>query len=198
VRALVPGWGGAASVKWLTEIRISSHRFWTRMHTREEALIGEDWPREEFDESADEFLGATADDIEGQTATWQNTKSFLALPYVYAKSDPPGRYDLRKGAVPELRPGRHTILGYANSPFGIERVEYRVNKGAWRRARLLPPTDLPYSRVRFEVPFEASRGEHVISTRATDKRGDTQPARVPLNELGILCNAIPEFRVNVA
>ncbi|MBA3403009.1 MAG: molybdopterin-dependent oxidoreductase [Actinobacteria bacterium] len=27
VRALVPGWGGAASVKWLTEIRISSHRF---------------------------------------------------------------------------------------------------------------------------------------------------------------------------
>jgi DMSO/TMAO reductase YedYZ molybdopterin-dependent catalytic subunit len=197
VRALVPGWGGAASVKWLTEMRISSHGFWTRMHTREEALIGEGIPVQK-PRQGDEFLGASRRDIRGTGATWQNTKSFLALPYVYAKSDPPGRYDLRKGGVPELRPGRHTILGYANSPFGIERVEYRVNKGAWRTARLLPPTDLPYSRVRFEVPFEASRGEHVISTRATDKRGDTQPARVPLNELGILCNAIPEFRVNVA
>ena len=44
VRALVPGWGGAASVKWLTEIRISTKRFWTRMHTKEEAYIGPDYP----------------------------------------------------------------------------------------------------------------------------------------------------------
>jgi sulfane dehydrogenase subunit SoxC len=27
VRALVPGWGGAASVKWLIEINISTKRF---------------------------------------------------------------------------------------------------------------------------------------------------------------------------
>jgi DMSO/TMAO reductase YedYZ molybdopterin-dependent catalytic subunit len=198
VRALVPGWGGAASVKWLTEIRISSHRFWTRMHTREEALIGEDWPREEFDEGADEFLGATAADIQGQTATWQNTKSFLALPYAYKKSEPPGRYILKQGEVPKLPAGQRTMRGYANSPFGIEKVEYSVDGGStWKQAQLLPPTGLPYSRVRFEFPWNATPGTHVLATRATDGQGKVQPETVPLNKLGILCNAIAKFEVEV-
>jgi DMSO/TMAO reductase YedYZ molybdopterin-dependent catalytic subunit len=198
VRALVPGWGGAASVKWLTEIRISSHRFWTRMHTREEALIGDDWEREEFDEAADEFLGATADDIQGQTATWQNTKSFLALPYAYKKSEPPGRYILKQGEVPKLSAGQRTMRGYANSPFGIEKVEYSVDGGAtWKEAKLVEPTGLPYSRVRFEFPWNATPGTHVLATRATDGQGNVQPESVALNKLGILCNAIAKFEVEV-
>ena len=198
VRALVPGWGGAASVKWLTEIRISSHRFWTRMHTREEALIGEDWPREEFDEDVDEFLGATPDDIEGQTATWQNTKSFLALPYTYKNSEPPGRYILAQGEVPKLPAGERTIRGYANSPFGIEKVEYSIDGGeTWDEATLVEPTNLPYSRVRFEFPWNATAGTHVLATRATDKQGNVQPETVALNKLGILCNAIAKFEVEV-
>lgn len=198
VRALVPGWGGAASVKWLTEIRISSNRFWTRMHTREEALIGEDWPREEFDEDADEFLGATAEDIEGQTATWQNTKSFLALPYTYRKSEPPGRYILAQGEVPKLPAGQRTMRGYANSPVGIDKVEYSVDGGeTWQDAVLVEPTGLPYSRVRFEFPWNATRGTHVLATRATDKDGKVQPETVALNKLGILCNAIAKFEVEV-
>jgi sulfane dehydrogenase subunit SoxC len=198
VRALVPGWGGAASVKWLTEIRISSHKFWTRMHTREEALIGENWPREEFDEDADEFLGATPADIEGQTATWQNTKSFLAFPYSYEKSEPPGRYILAQGEVPQLTAGQRTMRGYANSPFGIAKVEYSVDGGqTWRDATLIEPTNLPYSRVRFEFPWNATPGNHVLATRATDKQGNVQPERVPLNKLGILCNAIAKFKVEV-
>ncbi len=199
VRALVPGWGGAASVKWLTEIRIESHKFWTRMHTREEALIGDQWEREEFDESADEFLGATKEDIEGQTATWQNTKSFLAFPYTYEKSEPPGRYVLDQGEVPKLPVGARTMRGYANSPFGIEKVEYSVDDGAtWREATLIEPSNLPYSRVRFEFPWNAPAGTHVLATRATDKQGNVQPETVALNKLGILCNAIAKFRVEVA
>jgi DMSO/TMAO reductase YedYZ molybdopterin-dependent catalytic subunit len=198
VRALVPGWGGAASVKWLTEIRISSHRFWTRMHTREEALIGDDWEREEFDEAADEFLGATADDIQGQTATWQNTKSFLALPYAYKKSEPPGRYILQQGEVHKLPAGQRTIRGYANSPFGIRRVEYSVDGGeTWKNAKLVEPTGLPYSRVRFEFPWNATPGTHVLASRATDGQGNVQPETVALNALGILCNAIAKFEVEV-
>lgn len=198
VRALVPGWGGAASVKWLTEIRISSHKFWTRMHTREEALIGADWPREEFDESADEFLGATKEDIQGQTATWQNTKSFLAFPYTYEKSEPPGRYILDQGEVPTLPAGERTMRGYANSPFGIEKVEYSVDDGkTWQEATLIEPTNLPYTRVRFEFPWNATAGSHVLASRATDKRGNVQPETVALNKLGILCNAIAKFKVEV-
>jgi DMSO/TMAO reductase YedYZ molybdopterin-dependent catalytic subunit len=198
VRALVPGWGGAASVKWLTEIRISSHRFWTRMHTREEALIGSEWPREEFDENEDEFLGAAPEDIQGQGGTWQNTKSFLALPYAYKLSEPPGRYILDQGEVPTLPAGQRTMRGYANSPFGIAKVEYSVDGGqTWQDARLVEPTGLPYSRVRFEFPWDATPGTHVLATRATDGQGNVQPERVPLNQLGILCNAIAKFEIEV-
>jgi DMSO/TMAO reductase YedYZ molybdopterin-dependent catalytic subunit len=198
VRALVPGWGGAASVKWLTEIRISSHKFWTRMHTREEALIGDEWEPEEFDESADEFLGATKEDIQGQTATWQNTKSFLALPYTYEKSEPPGRYILDQGEVPKLPAGERTMRGYANSPFGIEKVEYSTDDGeTWQDATLIEPTNLPFTRVRFEFPWNATAGSHVLATRATDKEGNVQPETVALNKLGILCNAIAKFKVEV-
>ena len=198
VRALVPGWGGAASVKWLTEIRIASHRFWTRMHTREEALIGEQWPREQFDENEDEFLGAAPEDIQGQGGTWQNTKSFLAFPYTYKVSEPPGRYILEQGEVPTLPAGQRTMRGYANSPFGVAKVEYSVDGGnTWQEAKLLEPEGLPYSRVRFEFPWNATQGTHVLATRATDKNGDVQPERVPLNQLGILCNAIAKFQVEV-
>ena len=38
----------------------------------------------------------------------------------------------------------------------------------------------------------------MLATRATDKRGNVQPERVPLNKLGILCNAIAKFKVEVA
>ncbi len=198
VRALVPGWGGAASVKWLTEIRISSHRFWTRMHTREEALIGDEWPRDEFDENEDEFLGAAAADIQGQGATWQNTKSFLAFPYAYKLSEPPGRYILEQGDVATLPAGERTMRGYANSPFGIAKVEYSVDGGStWSEATLVEPSGLPYSRVRFEFPWNATPGTHVLATRATDKDGNVQPDRVPINKLGILCNAVAKFEVEV-
>jgi sulfane dehydrogenase subunit SoxC len=198
VRALVPGWGGAASVKWLTEIRISSHRFWTRMHTREEALIGEQYPREEFDENEDEFLGAAPEDIQGTGGTWQNTKSFLAFPYTYKVSEPPGRYILEQGEVPTLPAGQRTMRGYANSPFGIAKVEYSVDGGnTWQEATIVEPAGLPYSRVRFEFPWNATPGTHVLATRATDNEGNVQPERVPLNQLGILCNAIAKFQVEV-
>ena len=188
VRALVPGWGGAASVKWLTEIRIASHRFWTRMHTREEALIGEQYPREEFDENADEFLGAAPEDIQGEGGTWQNTKSFLAFPYTYEVSEPPGRYILAQGEVPKLPAGQHTMRGYANSPVGIAKVEYSVDDGnTWQEATLVEPTDLPYSRVRFEFPWEATPGI-ARARHARDRQGgkraagarSAQPARNPL------------------
>jgi DMSO/TMAO reductase YedYZ molybdopterin-dependent catalytic subunit len=197
VRALVPGWGGAASVKWLTEIRIASHRFWTRMHTKEEAYIGSDYPPEEVGPD-DEFLNVTEEDVRGQTGTWLTTKSWLALPYVIAISDPPGNYPLAKGEVPTLAAGAHTMRGYANSPVGIEKVEYQVDDGEWQEARLVPPFDLELSWVRFEFDWDAEAGNHVLRTRATDKDGEVQPETVPLNELGINCNAIPAFQVDIA
>jgi hypothetical protein len=89
------------------------------------------------------------------------------------------------------------MRGYANSPVGIAKVEYSIDDGQWQEATLLEPTDLPYSRVRFEFPWDATSGTHVLATRATDKEGNVQPERVPRNQLGILCNAIAKFEVEV-
>jgi sulfane dehydrogenase subunit SoxC len=197
VRALVPGWGGAASVKWLTEINISTKRFWTRMHTKEEAFIGPDYAAEPSS-PGDDFRGVTARDVRGISGTWQNVKSFLTIPLVMRKSDPPVNYVLKKGEVPALPAGPRTMRGYACSPFGISKVEYSADAGkTWRDAKLVPPVDLEYAWVRFEFPWDATPGTHVLMTKATDKKGNTQPATLPLNELGINCNVMPRFEVRV-
>ncbi len=197
VRALVPGWGGAASVKWLSEINISTKRFWTRMHTKEESFVGDDYPVEEHGPD-DIYLGVTERDVRGIGGTWQNTKSFLTLPLVIAKSEPAQNYVLEQGEVPILAAGNHTMRGYAVSPHGIKQVDYSVDGGTtWQPATLVPPTDLEYAMVRFEFPWEATPGEHVLMTRATDKQGETQPETIPFNLFGINCNVIPRFQVEV-
>lgn len=197
VRVLVPGWGGAASVKWLTEIVIASHKFWTRMHTKEEAYIGPDYPPEEVGPN-DEFRNVVSEDVRGQTGTWLKVKSWLTLPLVLRNSEPPGNYPLAVGEVPRLGPGPQTMRGYANSPEGVTKVEYSLDDGPWQEARLVAPFDLEYSWVRFEFDWDAPAGRHVLRTRATDGAGEVQPDTVPFNELGINCNAIPKFEVEVS
>ena len=198
VRALVPGWGGAASVKWLTEIRISSHRFWTRMHTREEALIGEQWPREEFDENEDEFLGATPEDIQGDGGTWQNTKSFLAFPYTYELSEPPGRYILAQGEVPKLRPGSARCAATPTRRSGSRRSSTASTAGApGRRRRSSSRPACPTAASASSSPGTRLPGRTCSPRARPTSEGNVQPERVPLNQLGILCNAIAKFRVEV-
>jgi DMSO/TMAO reductase YedYZ molybdopterin-dependent catalytic subunit len=40
VRIVVPGRGGTASIKWVTEIRVSDKRIWSRLNTKGEVYIG--------------------------------------------------------------------------------------------------------------------------------------------------------------
>jgi len=53
------------------------------------------------------------------------------------------------------------------------------------------------SWVRFEFPWQASRGVHVLETRAIDRAGNMQPFVVPFNELGHMNNVVPRFEVEV-
>jgi DMSO/TMAO reductase YedYZ molybdopterin-dependent catalytic subunit len=56
---------------------------------------------------------------------------------------------------------------------GIERVEVRVDDGAWEPARLaeVPSTD---TWVQWVYDWDATRGEHTLTVRATDAEGDVQ------------------------
>jgi DMSO/TMAO reductase YedYZ molybdopterin-dependent catalytic subunit len=198
VRALVPGFGGTASIKWLTEIRIEPHRFWARLNVRNEAYIG---PEHAADTPGpnDEFLdGVTAADVVGTMVRWMNVKSTLTVPLVLDQSpNLPSNYPLDRGELPVMNAGQHTMAGYAWAPNGVREVHYRLNGSGWQRAALVPPNLGRYTWVRFEFPWDATAGVHEIETRATDNTGETQPATYPFNLLGMTNNAIPKFRIEV-
>ena len=200
VRAIVPGWGGAGSVKWLTEIRIASHRFWTRMHTKEEAIIGDPAVPADKPGPNDEFtMGVAPTDVRGHTGMWQTHKSHLNIPLRLVKSPeiPPG-YPLQRDEWPTLKAGPQTIMGYAYGLNGIQKVDYSVDGGAtWHQATLIDPAR-EIAWVRFKFNWNPTPGDHTLMTRATDKKGNVQPKTFPFNELGIRNNMMPRFEVRVA
>lgn len=199
VRVVVPGWGGTASIKWLTEIKVSDKRIWTRVNTKGEAYIGPDYPVPEH-AADDEFMpGITPADIKGPMVTWMPPKSFITVPLVLEKSPShPANYPLAKGQWPKLNSGKQTMRGYAWAPrHGVKQVEYRVNGGEWKTATILPPNLGKYTWVRFTFDWDAPAGRHVVETRATDNSGYTQPESVPLNVLGMANGSIAKFKIEV-
>ena len=165
VRAVVPGWVGSSSVKWVGRIEIATGKVWVRSNTTSYVLVGEDWPADRY---------APAD---GAPITTGVVKSALALPYP---------------AV--LSPGSQRLRGFAYSPGGVVvNVEWSVDDGLWAPARLIgTPGALPHAWARFEFEWDAPPGSHVIRTRATDAAGDSQPLEAVYNEKGYLLNvALP-------
>ncbi len=96
-----------------------------------------------------------------------------------------------------LAPGHHVIGGRAYAGESrVSRVEYRVDDGVWREAALCEP-NIAGSWVRWQFPWEAQTGQHIIRVRATDESGNNQPDSVPWNDLGCLYNAVVPHPVQV-
>ena len=158
LRALVPGWVGSSSIKWLGRIEVSSEQLWTRNNTTSYVLIGDDYPPE--------------GDALGKVVTAQSIKSALALPLPA---------ELPSG-MRRIHGYAHSPHG------NIARVEWSDDRGsAWNEATLLAP-QTQYSWAMFEFRWDAQAGEHTIMTRATDAAGNTQPDDIPFNEKGYLFN----------
>ena len=158
VRALVPGWVGSSSIKWLGRIVVSSEQLWTRNNTTSYVLIGDDYPPE--------------GEAQGKVAETQSIKSALALPWPAELSS--GLHRI------------HGYAHSPHGP--IVRVQWSADGGAtWSDAEL-PGPQPQYSWARFEFAWDAETGERVIMTRATDAAGNAQPDRVPFNEKGYLFN----------
>jgi DMSO/TMAO reductase YedYZ molybdopterin-dependent catalytic subunit len=98
----------------------------------------------------------------------QTIKSAVALPW---------------GA--RLPAGRQRVRGFGWSPVGrIKSVEYSLDRGAsWAPAALREP-NIARAWTRWDFEWDARPGDHVILTRATDDRGNTQPASIPWNAQG--------------
>ncbi len=198
VRALVPGWCGGASTKWLTEIKISSHDFWVRLNTYDHTMMGPDYPPPKPAPN-DEFRFVKPEQLLGIPVTWQEGRSTLALPLVLDRQpDMPANYPLARGERPVLRAGAQVLRGYAWAPnAGVRSVDVRINGRAWQAARIIDPQINRYTWVRFEFPFAPAQGDYVIETRTTDRNGNAQPTNVPFNKGGYNFFAIPKFMVRV-
>ncbi|MDE2938453.1 MAG: molybdopterin-dependent oxidoreductase [Chloroflexota bacterium] len=158
VRALVPGWVGSSSIKWLGRIVVSSQQQWTRNNTDSYVLIGDDYPPE--------------GEASGQPVGTQNIKSVLAVPWPAVL--PAGLHRL------------HGFAHSPHGP--IVQVEWSNDGGAsWRDAEL-PGPQPQYSWARFSFTWDAEPGDHLLMTRATDGAGNNQPDSVPFNEKGYLFN----------
>ena len=158
LRALVPGWVGSSSIKWLRSIVVSSEMIWTRNNTTHYVLIGDEYPREGM--------------ADGKIVTTQVVNSALALPWPASLSA--GEHRLYGFA--------HSPHG------SIAKVEWSEDsEGGWHEADIAG-AQVQYSWVRFEFTWDARPGEHKIMTRATDSGGNVQPESVPFNKKGYLFN----------
>lgn len=172
LRAIVPGWEGAYSIKWLTHLRVAdreSDSFWVatayRYPTRRVAP------------------GTAVDARDMAPLTGLVVKSLITRPI--------------DGAT--LGSGKVEVAGFAwAGETDIARVDVSTDHGAtWQPARLVGE-QARYAWRRFEFAFEALRPEsYLILSRATDTQGRTQPISPPWNPSGYLWNAPDSVRVEV-
>ena len=158
LRAVVPGWVGSSSIKWLGRIVVANEQLWTRNNTTSYVLIGGDYPAEP--------------PAEGQPLNAQTVKSALALPW--PAELPAGLHVLRGYA--------HSPGG------PIAAVQWSPDGGTTWRDAALTTLQPQYSWVQFAFDWRATRGLHTLTTRATDAAGNTQPERVPFNAKGYVFN----------
>jgi sulfite oxidase len=171
-RALAPGWIGAASVKWLTEIRVLENEFegnfmkpGYRMPQHQVAPGGEVNP----------------EDTAAITAL--NVKSIIAQP--------------ADGARVSRRPLGINGAAWAGEA-DVVRVEISADEGrTWAAARL-GADHAKYAWRLWEYIWKpSSAGPAVLMSRATDSRGRVQPMQGAWNPSGYLWNGIDRVRVNV-
>lgn len=167
LRLIVPGWYGMASVKWLDRIEASAGRF-------------------DGYQQAGAYRYQESEDDPGIPVTRIRVRALMV---------PPGIPDfLTRRRIVDA--GSVTIVGRAwcgEAP--VERVEVGVDS-EWSDARLERPLgDWAWSA--WSLAWEATPGERVVTCRATDAHGNTQPTEQPWNLQGMGNNLVQEVSVTV-
>jgi DMSO/TMAO reductase YedYZ molybdopterin-dependent catalytic subunit len=169
LRLIVPGWYGMTNVKWLTRITVQDEPF-----EGYQMVTGYRMRRDEDDP--------------GTPITRIEPRSLMT---------PPGIPDFmtRRRFV---APGPVRLEGRAWSGWApIERVEVSVNGGAtWSEAQLGDPPG-PSAWAPWWLDWDAPAGEYVLSARAHDAGGRSQPDTPPWNVGGYANNSIQRIPVTV-
>jgi DMSO/TMAO reductase YedYZ molybdopterin-dependent catalytic subunit len=170
VRLVVPGWYGMAHVKWLREI------------------TAVDKPFRGFQNTEAYRLRQDADEI-GEPVTRIRPRALLI---------PPGFPDfmsreriVRVGVVP--------LSGRAWSGWApLAQVQVSTDGGAsWHDAELAVDTAGRWAWRRWSYAWDATPGRHVLTVRARDADGDTQPIEHRWNRGGFAENSVQRVPVTV-
>ena len=171
-RALVPGWIGAASCKWLTEIKVLDKEFEGNFMSPGYRIPNQPVKPGE---------AVRVEDTHPMTAL--NVKSLIASP--------------RDGASVKSR-GMH-VQGVAwAGEADIAKVEVSTDSGATWQPAQLGKEQSHYAWRLWGYSWNAPRpGAYTIVSRAIDTQGRTQPDSVQWNPSGYLINVVDRVQIHV-
>lgn len=171
-RALVPGWIGSASCKWLTEIKVLDSEFVGNFMNP-----GYRIPNQPVKP------GDTVKPEDTHPVTRLNVKSVISSPLDGATV---------KGSMLAIHGA--AWAGEAD----VVKVEVSTDGGANWNPATLGRDQAHYAWRLWSYEWKAKAGDYAILSRATDNRGRTQPATAEWNPGGLLYNAVDEVKVHVA
>lgn len=172
-RALVPGWIGSASCKWLTEIKVLEAEFAGAFMSPGYRLPNQ--PLKPGD-------AVKPEDTHPVTAL--SVKSVISGPMDGAR----------------LKAGRVVVHGAAwAGEAAIAKVEISTDGGAAWSVAKLGHDQSRYAWRLWSYDWKAGKsGDFTLLSRATDTQGRTQPVTAVWNPSGYLYNAIDQVKVHVA
>jgi DMSO/TMAO reductase YedYZ molybdopterin-dependent catalytic subunit len=172
LRAIVPGWEGAYSVKWLTRIQVAD-----REHAGPFVQSSYRYPRRPV--------------LPGTTVAPADTVPLKGLVVKSLITTPAADVVLPVGPV--------SIAGFAwAGEDDIKQVDVSTDHGRrWTQARL-GGDRAPYAWRQFVHEWRPREpGAYLVMSRATDTRGRVQPIVAEWNPAGYLWNAVDQVRVNI-
>jgi DMSO/TMAO reductase YedYZ molybdopterin-dependent catalytic subunit len=165
----VPGWYGVANVKWLDRIELSPRRFLGRFMGRDYVTIA----------------GRQVGDRVEYTET--SVTRILVKSMVARVTRPSGS-----------TAGPLTVTGVAfTDGTPLDKVEVQVDGGSWRAARLEAQRN-PFAWTFWSLDVDTlPPGSHTVASRATDRRGRTQPVDLSMKKSNWENNAIWVRKIRV-
>ena len=171
-RALVPGWIGAASCKWLTEINVLENEF-----------VGN------FMSPAYRFPNQPVKP--GDAVKPEDTHPLTALSVKSVISGP--------GDGANIRAGKVVVHGAAwAGEADVVKVEVSTDGGSTWAAANLSHERARYAWRLWNYEWKAKGGNYAVLSRASDSQGRAQPAAPVWNPSGYLYNAVDQVKVHVS
>ncbi len=173
LRAIVPGYAGVRSAKWLEAITVQDTPSDNHMQQRDYKLL--------------------PPDVTANTVDWEAGIPINEMPLNAAICEP--------AAGATVPAGRVTVRGYAVATArDVTRVDVSADGGlTWREAGLEHDTGAPWSWTFWQATLDLPPGEHELTARARDSAGQAQPEHPGTlwNFKGYLCASWHRVRVRV-